>query len=751
MKTIYNRWKKWVLCPKTLQWHISAPAPILAILVLVIIFKAAPSVMESLAQESAINNALSITRTLQKIRDYYTQNIGTKLAEQIRESAHNVRAISQTEAYHLTQLADTGIPVPATFLIEMSNFNTPEDEVKVSLTSPFPFKSRTDRVMDEFQMEAWNKLVANPDTPVTEFTTRNGHRSVRVALADRLLLPNCVGCHNAHPDSPKKDWQLGDVRGVLEIEINVEPWMARARSLSILVVSACFIGFFILVLFNLRFARRIARPMQQVTNAITSLAERKEIDISAEKAGYIEVRDLNNALGLFQHNEAQRQTLEKEVEKLAYYDPLTELPNRASMVRYLSEAIETMAPDKALRLILVKLDKFSEINDTLGYDVGDKVLCSAAARLKDLYPETVIARFNSAEFAIAYVSDKENCSRSQTVKQLPTEIHKTFIVGEYEIQTTASVGAAAIRESTISVGETIARANIALSQAEASDKERLVFYSPELSEELHQRVALIRDLKVAIEKQELQPYFQPQVCLQSGRLVGAEALLRWRKEDGTQISPGEFIPIAERSRLILPIGRKVLGDACRFNKQWQDQGLEPFRVAVNVSGIQFDEDDMVTLTQEVLAKTGLAPECLELEVTESALMSDIDTVIQKLTNLQQLGIELAIDDFGTGYSSLSYLKQLPIDRLKVDQSFVRHLAEDQNDQAIVKTILDLGKSLNLKLLAEGIEDAEASQFLMANGCTEAQGYYYGRPMPAGEFFIFAKKLQKQQKQQKQHS
>jgi diguanylate cyclase (GGDEF)-like protein len=699
--------------------------------------------MESLARESAVNNALSITQTIQKIRDYYTQNIGTKLANKLRESAQNISSISETEAFHIAQLAETGIPVPATFLIEMSNFNTPEDEVKVSLTSPFPFDNRKDRVMDDFQMRAWNELVANPDIPVTTFTTRNGHRTVRVALADRFLLPTCVGCHNSHPESPKHDWQVGDVRGVLEIEINVEPWMARASSLSILVVSACFIGFFILVLFNLRFARRIARPMQQVTSAITSLAERKDIDINMERAGYIEVRDLNNALGLFQHNEAQRQTLEKEVEKLAYYDPLTKLPNRASMVRYLTDAIETMASDKALRLILVKLDKFSEINDTLGYDVGDKVLCSAAERLQTLYPGTVIARFNSAEFAIAYVSDKENCSRSEKVQQLPTEINKTFVVGEYEIQTTASVGATAIREPNVSVGDTIARANIALSQAEASDKERLIFYSPELSEELHQRVALIRDLKVAIEQKELQPYFQPQVCLQSGRLVGAEALLRWRKADGTHVSPGEFIPVAERSRLILPIGRKVLEDACRFNKQWQEQGLEPIRVAVNVSGIQFDEDDMVALTQETLAKTGLSPECLELEVTESALMSDIDTVIKKLTNLRQLGIELAIDDFGTGYSSLSYLKQLPIDRLKVDQSFVRHLAEDKNDQAIVKTILDLGKSLNLKLLAEGIEDPQATLFLMANGCTEAQGYYYGRPMPADEFFVFAKKLQEQ--------
>jgi diguanylate cyclase (GGDEF)-like protein len=699
--------------------------------------------MESLARESAINNALGITRTLQKIRDYYTQNIGTKLAAQLRESAKNISDTSEAEAFHLLQIADTGIPVPATFLIEMSNFNTPEDQVKVSLTSPFPFRNRANRPIDDFQMRAWNELVANPDIPVTNFTTRNGHRTVRVALADRLLLPNCVSCHNSHPDSPKTDWQLGDVRGVLEIEINVEPWMARAKSLSILVISACFIGFFILVLFNLRFARRIASPMQQVTKAITSLAERKDTDIKIGQAGYTEVKALKNALGLFQHNETQRQKLEKEVQKLAYHDPLTELPNRASMVRYITESLENMGSNEALRLILVNMNKFDEINDTLGYDVGDQVLCSIAQRLQNLYPDTFIAKVNGAEFAITYVDVKENSSRSEKVRHLPTEMHKTFIVGEYEIQTTVSIGAAAIGEPHVSVSETIARASIALSQAEASNKEELVFYSPKLSEDLHYRVALIRDLKMAIQKQELQPYFQPQVCLRSGRLVGAEALLRWRKEDGSQISPAEFIPIAERSRLILTIGRNVLEDACRYNKEWQDKGLNPIRVAVNVSGVQFDEDDMVALTQETLIKTGLAPECLELEVTESALMSDIDIVIEKLTNLRKLGIELAIDDFGTGYSSLSYLKKLPIDRLKVDQSFVRHLAEDKNDQAIVKTILDLGKSLNLKLLAEGIEDPDAVEFLVKNGCTEAQGYYYGKPMPADEFFIFAKKLQEQ--------
>lgn len=743
MKTIYKRSAKWLLGPKTLQWHISMPVPILAILCLLVILTAAPSVMERFARDSAISNALSITQTLQKIRDYYTANIGLKLADQLRQSAQKISHLSETEAYHLTQFANLGIPIPATFLIEMSNFDRPEDEVKVTLTSPLPFANRSDRVVDAFQKRAWDELTANPDQPVTEFTQRNGQRVVRVALADKLTLPNCVACHNSHPQSPKLDWKLGDVRGVLEIEINVESWLTRAKALSILVIAVSLVGFMLLILFNVRFARRIAQPMQEVTRAITSLAERKETDINIKRCSYTEVRELNKALGLFQHNEAQRQVLEKEVESLAYYDALTQLPNRVYMARYISESLNNMKAGEAFRLIIINLDRFNEVNDTLGYEVGDEVLRYVAERLQRLHPDTFIARFNSAGFVLAYVSISENCQRFEKVLQLPQEMQQTFIVGDYDIQLAVSIGATMVEDPTTTAWETVAQANIALSHAKACKKDRFIYYSPELADALNHRVAMIRDLKVAIEQEVLEPYFQPQVCLHSGKLVGAEALLRWRREDGSWVSPAEFIPVAERSRLIIPIGRKVLEDACRHNKQWQDQGLQPIRVAVNVSGIQFDEDDMVAITQEALAKTGLAPECLELEVTESALMSDIDIVINKLSNLRQLGIELAIDDFGTGYSSLSYLKQLPIDRLKVDQSFVRNLAEDEDDQAIVKTILDLGKSLNLNLLAEGIEDDQAGQFLMEHGCTEAQGYFYGKPMPADEFFAFAKKLQEE--------
>ncbi len=357
----------------------------------------------------------------------------------------------------------------------------------------------------------------------------------------------------------------------------------------------------------------------------------------------------------------------------------------------------------------------------LGYDIGDQALITVANRLHAVCKCHFVSRFNTTEFAISFVSDDvDDCQA--LAERILTIVVEPIYVEEHEISLCISIGCTQVSDNRLSVDELVSQANIALHQAVQHHAEKIVSYTSTLSQTLLDRVSMIKELKLAIENKELVPYFQPQFDLQTNELVGAEVLLRWLKPDGTLIPPFQFIPIAEKSRLIIPIGRLVLNEACRLNKLWQDQGLKPFRVAVNVSGVQFDEQSIVEEVQQALQSSGLDAKWLELEVTETALMSDIHEIVRKLTELRNLGLELAIDDFGTGYSSLNYLKQLPIHRLKIDQSFVRNVINNEDDQAIIETILNLGKTMKLKVLAEGVEGEAEEHYLKSLNCDEVQGF-----------------------------
>jgi EAL domain-containing protein (putative c-di-GMP-specific phosphodiesterase class I) len=277
-------------------------------------------------------------------------------------------------------------------------------------------------------------------------------------------------------------------------------------------------------------------------------------------------------------------------------------------------------------------------------------------------------------------------------------------------------------------------ADIALNRAKEDGRDTVRYYSEEFDTIVQQRFQILRDLRLALERNELQLHFHPQFDLKTGRMIGAEALLRWwrpdaSKEGGSYVPPVEFIPVAEQSGLIVPIGEWVLRTACQMNKQFQDKGLPPFRIAVNISGVQFHRADIVKQVSEILKETRLDPKWLELEVTESVFMENMNMAIEILNQLHRLGVELAIDDFGTGYSSLSYLRQFPIDRLKIDQSFIRNALNNNDDRAIAKTIISLAHSLGLKVIAEGVETGDHEDFLRQENCDEVQGYKYTRPLP----------------------
>lgn len=438
-----------------------------------------------------------------------------------------------------------------------------------------------------------------------------------------------------------------------------------------------------------------------------------------------------------------KSTAQSQIHKLAYYDTLTNLPNRTFFLQKLAEYVRSANGNEShiqrLAVVALDLDHFKDINDSMGHNVGDAILGAVARRLKSALPEgAVVARSGEDEFAITYPLTGDVITAKDVGEKVRKIIsHEPFRVFNESFQIRASIGVATFPDDALDPDQALKNADIALNRAKEDGRDCIREYLEDFDKAVQARFQMLRDLRAALEQKQLTIFFQPQLDLRTGVIIGAEALIRWwkpdnSKEGGKYISPAEFIPIAEQSGLIVPIGEWVMETACTEAKKWHDAG-HLIRIAVNVSGEQFQDGGLVDYTSEILRKTGVRPDLLELEVTESAFMEDIQQTVRTLKDLHALGVELAIDDFGTGYSSLSYLRQFPIDRLKIDQSFIRNALNNVDDAAIARTIIALGRSLSLKVIAEGVETLEHEQFLMAEGCDEVQGYRYSRPIPAEKF------------------
>lgn len=436
---------------------------------------------------------------------------------------------------------------------------------------------------------------------------------------------------------------------------------------------------------------------------------------------------------------------EDQIHKLAYYDTLTGLPNRTLFLLTLNDMARAQQDDPAARfaVIAMDLDHFKDINDSMGHNIGDAILRAVGKRLRASLPESaVVARSGEDEFAVTVALTSDAITARDIAERVTTVIRsEPFKVFNENFQIRTSVGVATYPQDGVDPDQVLKNADIALNRAKEEGRDTIKEYSEDFDRAVQQRFQMLRDLRDALEHNQLMVYYQPQLDLQKGSIIGAEALLRWfkpdaSKEGGQFISPADFIPIAEQSGLIVPIGEWVMMTACSEAKKWNDAGHD-FRIAINVSGAQFYQSDLVAYTQKVLSETGLPAHKLELEVTESIFMEDVNHAIQTLQELHSLGVELAIDDFGTGYSSLSYLRQFPIDRLKIDQSFIRNALNNPDDAAIARTIVRLGHSLNLKVIAEGVETREHELFLLDEGCDEVQGFRYSRAIPDTEFSAFA--------------
>lgn len=437
---------------------------------------------------------------------------------------------------------------------------------------------------------------------------------------------------------------------------------------------------------------------------------------------------------------------QSQIHKLAYYDTLTGLPNRLLFLQKLAESVKIATTNdtkiERLAIIAVDLDHFKDVNDSMGHNVGDAILGAVGKRLRAALPESaIVARTGEDEFAITMpLLEGIHTSREVGEKVQAIIRSQPFKVFNENFQIRSSIGVATFPDDALDPDQVLKNADIALNRAKEDGRDCIREYLEDFDKAVQARFQMLRDLRDALEKDQLSLHFQPQLDLKSGRVIGAEALLRWwkpdnSKEGGKYISPVEFIPIAEQSGLIVPIGEWVMRKACVTAKMWHTMGHN-IRIAVNVSGAQFQQSDLVGFTRSVLEETDIDPHLLELEVTESAFMEDINHTIRTLRELHELGVELAIDDFGTGYSSLSYLRQFPIDRLKIDQSFIRNALNNPDDLAIARTIIALGRSLNLKVIAEGVELKGHEEFLIREGCDEVQGYRYSRPIPVDKFGEF---------------
>ncbi|HLZ97477.1 MAG TPA: EAL domain-containing protein [Steroidobacteraceae bacterium] len=435
-------------------------------------------------------------------------------------------------------------------------------------------------------------------------------------------------------------------------------------------------------------------------------------------------------------NITERKRAERRIRYLARYDTLTKMPNRMQFQHLLQQAIaRSRRAQRSLALLYLDLDRFKEVNDTFGHAAGDRTLEILSERLtRSLSKDTVIGRLAGDEFAMFIddlPSDIDNRPALATLaRTLLDEISRTFYVNQQEVYLTASVGIAICPYDAENVIDLIRNADAAMYHSKQNGGNSSAFYLPEMNAAAVERLMLKSKLRRALERDELVILYQSKVDLRDGRIVGAEALLRWRLPGHGDISPSQFIPLAEETSLILDIGEWVMNRVCSDYREWQKTVAQPGRIAINLSLRQLKQASFIARCRSVFHRNGVSPTCFELEVTETTLMTDPKRTIGLLNELYAMGLNLAIDDFGTGYSSLSALQQFPIGTLKIDQSFVHDVAVDSNDAAIVRTIIDMGKSLDLEVIAEGVEAGDQLEFLRKHGCYYAQGRLFGDAMEA---------------------
>jgi diguanylate cyclase (GGDEF)-like protein len=438
--------------------------------------------------------------------------------------------------------------------------------------------------------------------------------------------------------------------------------------------------------------------------------------------------------------EAWSREAQQRIEMLAHHDPLTGLPNRLLLRDRVEQAkAQASRTQSRLALMFLDLDRFKTINDSLGHPVGDSLLNEVVGRLKSCVRESdTISRQGGDEFIILLNDIRDGDAVARIADKIHQRMAEPLMLENHLLSTSFSIGVALYPDDGEDFDILLQKADTAMYHAKEAGRNGHRFFTEEMNQKVVEHLKLETQLRRALENKEFVLHYQPQLDLHEGGIIGAEALIRWNSPESGLVSPGKFIPVAEDSGLIVPIGAWVLNEACRQAKAWQDAGLQPFVVAVNLSAVQFRRLDLVNTVINALVLSDLDSQWLELELTESILIQDAETTLDAVRRLKALGVKLSVDDFGTGYSSLTYLKRFAVDKLKIDQSFVRDLLNDPDDAAIVRAIIQMAHSLKLKTIAEGVESQDLATLLRVFHCDEIQGYCFARPMPANELETFVR-------------
>ena len=431
---------------------------------------------------------------------------------------------------------------------------------------------------------------------------------------------------------------------------------------------------------------------------------------------------------------SQIEQTQQRLHRQALHDNLTGLPNR----RYFSQQIKEMidvsrTTNSQFGVCFLDLDDFKVVNDTLGHDAGDQLLIEVSERIKScIFRDCFLSRFGGDEFALL-IPEKDGERRISAVgEKVVRALNEPFDIGEHRVYIGVSIGKTMYPDDATDVNQLLRHADLAMYQAKDEGKNTIRGFSPEMAAEIEARQNLVNELRVAIAKKEVSIVYQPKRCLKTNRITGCEALVRWTK-DGKAVCPGEFIDVAEKSGLIFPLGDQIIEMAMRQAKQWRDENSFDGRIAINLSPRQLNDPEFIDRFEELLKCTDTKPEWFELEITENAMMENIECSLKLMESLNELGVKIAIDDFGTGYSSLNYLKTFPVSTLKIDLSFVRDLPGDLKAVAVAKTVLSLGHGLGIEVVAEGVENEAQRRFLEQAGCDVIQGYLVNRPLAPSEF------------------
>lgn len=456
------------------------------------------------------------------------------------------------------------------------------------------------------------------------------------------------------------------------------------------------------------------------------------------------VSTANQLLASIERNTHLRHEAENSLLRMAQYDFLTGLPNRQQLQQQLDKIlVDAGRLQRRVAVICVGLDDFKGINEQFSYQTGDQLLLALADRLRGHSGRLgALARLGGDQFALVQADIEQPYEAAELAQNILDDLEAPFALDQQEIRLRATIGITLFPEDGDSTEKLLQKAEQTMTLAKSRSRNRYQFYIASVDSEMRRRRELEKDLREAMPRNQLYLVYQPQISYRDHRVVGVEALIRWQHPEHGLVPPDLFIPLAEQNGTIIAIGEWVLDQACRQLREWHDQGFSDLRMAVNLSTVQLHHSELPRVVNNLLQIYRLPPRSLELEVTETGLMEDISTAAQHLLSLRRSGALIAIDDFGTGYSSLSYLKSLPLDKIKIDKSFVQDLMDDDDDATIVRAIIQLGKSLGMQVIAEGVETVEQENYIISEGCHEGQGYLYSKPLPARELLAYLKQAQR---------